>query len=381
MEAAPNVVAENARNASNKEHRADDADGFLSAPAPVVARARDQVFKYRRYGGEARKRHEEEEERAPDAAAGHVEEDFGQRHKNERGTLARLHIVAEAGGENDETGHDCHKRVQRADAHRLAGERAVVVHIAAENLHGGNAETERKERLVHGIGDHVENADGADGVHVRAQIKVNALCRAGERQTVDGEHNDKHEQADHHDLCDFFKTLLHAAGADEQTGRYGDRHKNTHFHGIAEHVGKHTVRRFHCDGRERAGDELEEVGEHPAGDGGIIHHQQQTADDARPAVPVPFAPGGFKSFVAENGALPARAADGQLHRHHGNTHNDEEQQIKEDKIPAAVLSGEIGELPDVSDADGASGAHKNEPDARIEVFSLHFLSNSPGRIV
>ena len=96
---------------------------------------------------------------------------------------------------------------------------------------------------------------------------------------------------------------------------------------------------------------------------------------------MPFAPGGFKSFVAENGALPARAADGQLHRHYGNTHNDEEQQIKEDKIAAAVLSGEIGELPDVSDADGASGAHKNEPDARIEVFSLHFLSNSPGRIV
>ena len=39
VEAAPNVVAENARNASNKEHRADDADGFFSAPAPVVASA------------------------------------------------------------------------------------------------------------------------------------------------------------------------------------------------------------------------------------------------------------------------------------------------------------------------------------------------------
>ena len=97
-----------------------------------------------------------------------------------------------------------------------------------------------------------------------------------------------------------------------------------------------------------------------------------------PAVPVPFAPGGLKNFVAENGALPARAADGQLHRHHGDAHNDEEQQIKEDEIPAAVLAGQIRELPYVSDADSAPGAHKNEPDARIEVFSLHFLSNSLG---
>ena len=87
-------------------------------------------------------------------------------------------------------------------------------------------------------------------------------------------------------------------------------------------------------------------------------------------------PAGSKSFVAENGALPARAADGQLHRHHGDAHNDEEQQIKEDEIPAAVLAGQIRELPYVSDADGTPGAHKNEPDARIEVFSLHVLSNS-----
>ena len=378
MEAAPDVVAENARNAGKKEHRADDTDGLFAAPTPVVARAGNQIFKDRRHGGEARKRHKEEEERAPHAAAGHVEEDFGQRHKNERGAMVQLHIVAEAGGEDDETGHDRHECVQRADAHRFAGESVVVVHVAAEDLHGGNAETERKERLIHGVRDDVENADGADRVHVRAQIEVDALGRAGERQTVHGKHDDEGKEAHHHYFCDLFEALLHAAGAHKQAARHGDRHENAHFHGVAEHVGKHAVRRFHCDGRERAGDELEEVGEHPAGDGGIVHHQQQTADDARPAVPVPFAPGGLKSFVAENGALPARAADGQLHRHHGNAHNDEEQQIKEDEIPAAVLAGQIRELPYVSDADGAPGAHKNEPDARIEVFSLHFLSNSLG---
>ena len=233
------------------------------------------------------------------------------------------------------------------------------MHVAAEDLHGGNAETERKERLIHGVRDDVENADGADRVHVRAQIEINTLARAGERQTVHGEHDDERQEAHHHDLRDLFKPLLHAAGAHEQAARHGDRHENTHFYGVAEHVGKHAVRRFHCDGRERAGDELEEVGEHPA-------------------VPVPFAPGGLKGFVAENGALPARAADGQLHRHHGDAHDNEEQQVKQNKIPAAVLSGEVREFPHVADADGAPGAHKNEADARIEILSLHFLSNSLG---
>ena len=88
----------------------------------------------------------------------------------------------------------------------------------------------------------------------------------------------------------------------------------------------------------------------------------------------------FPIFLGSH-ALPARAADGQLHRHYGDAHNDEEQQIKEDEIPAAVLTGQIRELPYVSDADGTSGAHKNEPDARIEILSLHFLPNSHGRML
>ena len=81
---------------------------------------------------------------------------------------------------------------------------------------------------------------------------------------------------------------------------------------------------------------------------------------------VPLGLGLFERLVGEDCALAARAADGQLHRQHGNAHDEQAQNVKENKIAAAVFARHIGEAPDIADADGAAGTDQDEPQTGLE---------------
>ena len=57
----------------------------------------------------------------------------------------------------------------------------------------------------------------------------------------------------------------------------------------------------------------------------------------------------------------AGAAHGQLHGHNRDAHDDQADEIKQHKVSTAVLAGDIGETPDIADADGAAGTDQQEP--------------------
>ena len=86
---------------------------------------------------------------------------------------------------------------------------------------------------------------------------------------------------------------------------------------------------------------------------------------------VPLGLGLFERLVGEDRALAARAADGQLHRQHGNAHDEQAQNVKENKIAAAVFARHIGEAPDIADADGAARADEQEAQTGAERFAFH----------
>ena len=111
---------------------------------------------------------------------------------------------------------------------------------------------------------------------------------------------------------------------------------------------------------EGAGGELYKVVQHPAGDGGVVHHQHVAAEDGEPAVDMPLAVGLLQGLIAQDCALAAGATNRQLHGQHGKAHNHQENEIQQHKQAAAVLSGHIGEPPDVANADGASGRNHQE---------------------
>ena len=184
---------------------------------------------------------------------------------------------------------------------------------------------------------------------------------------MDGEHNDQRKQREHHDLADALESVLQAERADQEARDNDQLRPERHLTGVREHRAEFADNGFGIHpGMERAGEEFAEIVDHPAGDGGIVHHEQEAANQAEPAVDVPFLAGFFKVFVRQDGTLFAGAAHGQLHRQHRHAHDEQADQIDEDEKAAAVLAGDIREAPDVADADGAAGADEQEAQSGTE---------------
>ena len=178
---------------------------------------------------------------------------------------------------------------------------------------------------------------------------------------MDGEHNDQRKQREHHDLADALESVLQAERADQEACDDDQLRPKRHLTGVREHRAEFADNGFGVHaGMKRAGEEFAEVVDHPARNGRVVHHEQEAANQAEPAVDVPFLAGLFEIFVRQDGTLFASAAHGQLHRQHRHAHDEQADQIDEDEKAAAVFAGDIREAPDVADADGAAGADEQE---------------------
>mgnify|MGYP001861185040 CR=1 FL=1 len=283
----------------------------------------------------------------------------------------RRDAEGEAGREDDQAGADGHKGVQHTDAGGLAGQGVVAGHIAAEDFHGADAQAEGEEGLVHGCHNDIADALLHGAVPVRQQVEGQALARAGQGQAVHGQHNNEHQQRDHHPFADALQPLLQAEAADDKTGNDGKHHPEAHLHRVGQHLAEHLGHLVGVQPLKGAGKELDKVADHPAVDGGVIHHQHNAADQAGPAVPVPFGAGRLQFAVGGPGAGTAGAAHRQLHGQNGDAHADQGQQIEQHKHTAAVFAGDGGEPPHIADADGAARADQDKAQPGLEVFSFH----------
>ena len=267
---------------------------------------------------------------------------------------------------------DRNKGVQCTDANALAGEGVILAHIAAEDLHRSNTQTQGEEGLVHGGGDYAAPAVFFYGVQIGYQIEFQTLGGAGERQGVDGQHHDQYQQCTHHVLADFLKAILKPLAANKEACNDGDYHKDCHFRRIRQHGAKYTLGRGRVHAAvEGAGGKLYKVVQHPAGNGGIVHHQQIAAENCEPTVDMPFGLGLFQRPIGKHCALAAGTANGQLHGQDRKTHEYQKNQIQQHKQTAAILPDHIGETPDITDANGASGRYQQEPQPGLERFSFH----------
>ena len=381
LEAGPDVVAQHAGQAGRQQEHPADQHGLAAAQAELLHQAGDDVFKHRNDGGEAGEGHEQEEQRPPQPAAGQPGKDVGQGNEDQLGAAVRADAEGEAGREDDETRADGHEGVQHADAGRLAGQGVLALHIAAEDLHGADAETQRKEGLVHRVHDDGAQPDLGRPLHAGQQVEGQALAGAGQRQAVDHQHQDQQDQGAHHPFAHPFQAVVQPEAGHHQPQHHGQHGPEAHLPGVGQHLVKGIAGGLGGGARKGADDVLEAVVHHPAVDGGVIHHQQAAPGQAGPAVPVPLAALGFQRPVGGAGAAAARTPHGQLHRQHRDPHAEQEQQIEQHKHTAAALAGQGGEPPDIADADGAARADQDEAQPRSERCTF-FQENSsffPGR--
>ena len=138
----PDIVAKHAGQAQEGQQHAVDEHGLLAADAEGVHADGQNVLKHRQHRGEAGEHHEQEEQRAPEAAAGHVHEQRRQGLKDQRGAFTGRNAEGEAGRENDGARHEGHEGIQNTDPHGLAGQ-GHGVHSVEIALHQLGAEIDQ----------------------------------------------------------------------------------------------------------------------------------------------------------------------------------------------------------------------------------------------
>ena len=248
----------------------------------------------------------------------------------------------------------------------------LLAHVAAEDLHCGDAQAQGEEGLVHGVHDEGAEAVLVDAVKGGEQVELHALRRAGESQAVDGQHHDEDEKRQHHDLCHPLQSLLQAEAAHQEAHDDHGHRQNAHLHGGGEHLaedGADLLRRHPA--AEGAEGEAAEVAHHPARDGGVVHHEKAAAQKAEPAVDVPLLARLFQGPIGQHRALAPGPAHRQLHGQHGDAHDDQADEVEEDEVAAAVLAGDVGEAPDIANADGAARTHQQKAQPGPEGFTFH----------
>ena len=88
---------------------------------------------------------------------------------------------------------------------------------------------------------------------------------------------------------------------------------------------------------------------------------------------MPAAALGFQGLITGNGTFSASPAYRQLHGQHGHAHNNQKQQIKQDKHTAAIGAGDIREFPHVSDSDGTARTYQQKAQTGLKVLSLQTI--------
>ena len=323
--------------------------------------AADDVLKHGQHRGESRKRHEQEEQAAPQPAHGHVGKNVGQGDKNEAGAGGLVHAISKAGRENDEAGRNGYECIQHHHTDGLAQQRALFANVAAKDGHGTHAQAQGEERLVHSTHQRVDDAHLFHAGKVRHQIELEALSCPRHEQAVDGQDDHDDQQSDHHDFGHTLQAVLQATGTDKDAEHDHHDHPERHDAGACQHLGKGTCHFIRGQAGELARSRHVEVMHHPAGHGGVEHHQQVAANEGKVAVDVPFLARLFQCLIGAHRTLVAGAAHCKLHAHDGQAQDDQEQQIEQHERAAAALAGHVGEFPYVSDADGTARGKQDKP--------------------
>ena len=164
MHAAPQVVAQQAGQAQQKDEHQIGGHRLATGDVPPVHPAGQDVLKHRGDRGQGGKEQEHEEQRPPQPPAGHGVEHVGQGDEDQIGAGVRIDSEGEGGGKDDQAGGEGHEGVQNAHVDGLAEQSPLPADVASKDSHGADAQAQGEEGLAHGVIDRPEQAEISFGV-------------------------------------------------------------------------------------------------------------------------------------------------------------------------------------------------------------------------
>ena len=360
--------------AQGDDDRSGSVDNGQQDSGPPAARVEDlhavghNGLQDRHAAGQRREsRHQEKQQAHDKTEAGHSVEDLGQGDKHEAGP--RLHALDpledENGGDDHHTRQQGHARIEVFDLVDGGIDIDILIDIGSIGDHDAHGNTQGKEDLAHGIEQDLHEAPGCHPGQVGLEIDRQPLqarprharrVRIFQREREYGDGNDHDQEDRHQDPGVLFNPFFHAVKNDPGS----QKHKDDRVHGCLQRRcdkgGKIGVHRGLIS---LAGQIDDDISGDPASDDRVIGHDQdrdQKGDDPQKTPAGPHLPVGIDRVH------PGPAADRYVGGQQGKAERERQNQVDQDKEAASVLGRQIGEPPQVSDTDRASGRRHDKTD-------------------
>ena len=274
---------------------------------------------------------------------------------------ADVQSVGEAGGDNDQCrdhgGNGVKERRMLRDVHHVL----VLGEVRAVDDHTASGDGQREERLPHRPDpDHrVGQSLPARGEHEKVTLRRVRQQRHAHRQNEEDEEKERH-----HDLVGLFDAVC----AEEERQQRADDHDDVIGNDRVGRAGEGSeprggVRRHEC-AEEGVRQRLENVGHDDSVADGDAHgaRQRQPAEQSAGLARAPAARGpGI--FIGTQRAGRRAAAHRKLRRQADVAENEHEQQVDQQKGPAAVAAQLVGKAPYVCHTDRRADRGQNKAPA------------------
>ena len=249
----------------------------------------------------------------------------------------------------------------------------VFLDIGAISDHNAHGDAQGEEDLAHSIKQNLqESLDGQpfevgrqiDGQSLESGARHACIVRVGECQREDGDRHD-HDQHDGHQyfgalLDTFFNAVKDDPGCQE--------HEN---HGIQSRLARRSDEI--CEETVRSGQPAlpgqvdHDVARDPAANDRVVGHDQHRDQKSQNPQKTPLR---AHLGISPDGILAGPAADCDVAGQKRKTESESQDQINQNEKAAAVLGRQIGEAPEIADADRAAGRRHDEADLAGEAVLL-----------
>ena len=241
----------------------------------------------------------------------------------------------------------------------------VFFDVGAVGDHDTHGDAEREEDLAHGVQQDLQEALDGQALEIGRQVDREALqagasdagvVRVRERQRKDGDRYDHDEHDGHQYFGALFDALLDAVKDDPGREQHEDRGVQRGLARGRDEVREEAVLR---GGAALAGHVDDDVARDPAADDGVVGHDQHRNQKSENPKELPL---GAHLGVGADGVFAGSAADRDVAGQQREAEGESQDKIDQNEEAAAVFGCQVGEAPEVADADRAAGGCHDEAD-------------------
>ena len=203
-----------------------------------------------------------------------------------------------------------------------------------------------------------------------AGVEAEQKRHAGREVTVDGSVSDQSDEQDQEDRHQPAHRNLQpsddAPRHDDYRGHHEQGVPEQHLPGVRQEVVEDPRRELAVGTHEGAATQTEHVRHGPTGDHGVVRENEEAREHTHPTDQGPETAGAAvpnQRAQRVDGTLSPGAAHQDLGNHDRDADGGDADQVDENEGAAAVLAGDVGELPDVTQSDCGTGCGEHEQQA------------------